>query len=98
MTVPWAPSTPSGGRAYSDSNQDHAVLDFLLVSGLSTPSPCLQEEVFHSECRTHHGLRLLPPAGGGWEGGTTWVEPAPILSRSWVSPHLASPRWGEGKD
>jgi hypothetical protein len=39
MTVPWAPSTPSGGRAYSDSNQDHAVLDFLLVSLGFRPLP-----------------------------------------------------------
>src|SRR5262245_29771157 len=44
----------------------------------------------------YRSMVLLPPPGGGWAGRATWAESAPIPSRSWVSPLLASPRWGEG--
>ena len=44
----------------------------------------------------YRSIALFPSAGGGWEGGPTWAERTHGTSRSWVSPLLASPRWGEG--
>ena len=44
------------------------------------------------------GLRYLPPAGGGWEGGTARTVCAPRLLVLLGFPPPASPRWGKVQD
>jgi hypothetical protein len=42
----------------------------------------------------YRSIALIPPAGGGWEGGPTWAERTHGTSRSWISPLLTSPAGG----